>query len=190
MAMIMQNPMTWFNPLRTIGAHFTETFCIHLGLNKKAAIDLGVESMSRVQFPRPLNLIKHYPFQLSGGMLQRVMIGMALAVNPDLITADEPTTALDAYHRKSVLRELKKVQQETGAAVLLVTHDLDVIAEMAETVAVMRYGRVVEKAPCIQLFNAPEHPYTRCLLNTRFSLPLNSDTQFSTLGDVAHGWMK
>ncbi|RRJ67205.1 ABC transporter ATP-binding protein [Paenibacillus oralis] len=186
MAMIMQNPMASFNPLRTIGAHMTETFGLHLGLGKKEAAELAAESLSRVRLPRPADLIRQYPFQLSGGMLQRVMIGMALAVNPDLIIADEPTTALDACNRKAVLRELQQAQRETGAAVLLVTHDLDVIAEMADTVAVMRSGQVVETAPCARLFDAPEHPYTRRLLNTRLSFPLNSDTLYPAGGDRAH----
>lgn len=186
MAMIMQNPIASFNPLRTIGAHLTETFCLHLGVSKKEATDLAVASLNRVRLPRPMDLIKQYPFQLSGGMLQRVMIGMALALNPDLIVADEPTTALDACNRKSVLQELKQAQRETGAAVLFVTHDLDVIAEMADTVVVMRSGRVVETAPCARLFDAPEHPYTRRLLSARLSFPLNSDTLYPTVGDVAH----
>ncbi|WP_339296554.1 ABC transporter ATP-binding protein [Paenibacillus sp. FSL W7-1279] len=166
-SMIMQNPRVAFNPLRTIGAHMIETFRAHMKLNKREASQLAEEYLIKVGLPRPMQILKLYPFQLSGGMLQRVMIGITMAMKPELIIADEPTTGLDASNRKLILNELTVLRQETGAAIVIVTHDLDVIAEMADSVAVMQKGEVVELAPCKQLFDSPKHEYTRRLLHAR-----------------------
>ncbi|MGM7721452.1 nickel import ATP-binding protein NikD [Metabacillus sp. Hm71] len=166
-AFIMQNPMNAFTPVFTIGHQFIETIRLHTGWNKKQATELAIEAMQHVNLPNPANLLKSYPFQLSGGMLQRVMIAIAACLHPAVIIADEPTTALDVNNQKKVLYHLDKIRSEFGSAILLISHDLGVISEMADEVAVMQNGRIVEKADVFQLFDEPQHEYTKKLLNAR-----------------------
>ena len=172
-AFIMQNPMNAFTPVFTIGHQFVETIRSHTSLNKKQATELAIESMKQVNLPDPDKLLKYYPFQLSGGMLQRVMIAIAASLHPAVIIADEPTTALDVNNQKNVLRHLDKIRSEYGSAILLISHDLGVVSEMADEVAVMQHGKIVEKADVFQLFDAPKHEYTKKLLNARPTLYLD-----------------
>jgi nickel transport system ATP-binding protein len=172
-AFIMQNPMNAFTPVFTIGHQFIETIRSHTQWNKKQATELAIEAMHHVNLPNPAKLLKYYPFQLSGGMLQRVMIAIAASLHPAIIIADEPTTALDVNNQKKVLRHLDKIRSEYGSSILLISHDLGVIAEMADEVAVMRRGRIVEKADVFQLFDHPQHDYTKKLLNARSMLHLD-----------------
>jgi nickel transport system ATP-binding protein len=166
-AFIMQNPMNAFTPVFTIGHQFIETIRSHTQWNKKQAKELAIEAMHHVNLPDPVKLLKYYPFQLSGGMLQRVMIAIAACLHPAVIIADEPTTALDVNNQKKVLYHLDKIRSEYGSAILLISHDLGVISEMADEVAVMQNGRIVEKAGVFQLFDEPQHEYTKKLLNAR-----------------------
>ncbi|MBT2728457.1 nickel import ATP-binding protein NikD [Bacillus sp. ISL-75] len=166
-AFIMQNPMNAFTPVFTIGHQLIETIRSHTHWNKKQATELAIEAMHHVNLPDPVKLLKYYPFQLSGGMLQRVMIAIAACLHPEVIIADEPTTALDVNNQKKVLYHLDKIRSEYGSAILLISHDLGVISEMADEVAVMQNGRIVEKAGVFQLFDEPEHEYTKKLLNAR-----------------------
>lgn len=166
-AFIMQNPMNAFTPVFTIGHQFIETIRSHTQWNKKQATELAIEAMHHVNLPDPVKLLKSYPFQLSGGMLQRVMIAIAACLHPAVIIADEPTTALDVNNQKKVLYHLDKIRSEYGSAILLISHDLGVISEMADEVAVMQNGRIVEKAGVFQLFDEPQHEYTKKLLNAR-----------------------
>ncbi|MBD0384235.1 ABC transporter ATP-binding protein [Paenibacillus sedimenti] len=170
-SMIMQNPMTCFNPVRTIGSHFLETLGVHTNLTAKEARERAIHDLGQVNLPRPQELMRQYPFELSGGMLQRIMIAIALATNAELIIADEPTTALDTGNQKHILRELNRIREMTGAAIIVITHDLGVIAELADQVTVMYRGESVENAPVKQLFDAPAHAYTRLLLQSRLSMP-------------------
>ncbi len=169
-AFIMQNPMNAFTPVFTIGHQFIETIRSHTKWNKKQATELAIEAMHHVNLPDPVKLLKCYPFQFSGGMLQRVMIAMAACLHPAVIIADEPTTALDVNNQKNVLYHLEKIRAEYGTAILLISHDLGVIAEMADHVAVMKKGRIIEKAGVFQLFDEPRHEYTKKLLNARSKL--------------------
>ncbi len=172
-AFIMQNPMNAFTPVFTIGHQFIETIRSHKEWNKKQATELAIEAMHHVNLPDPVKLLNHYPFQLSGGMLQRVMIAIAACLHPAVIIADEPTTALDVNNQKKVLHHLDKIRSEYGSAILLISHDLGVISEMADEVAVMQNGRIVEKADVFQLFDEPQHEYTQKLLNARSILHLD-----------------
>jgi len=164
MAMIFQEPMLSLNPVMTIGAQISEVLTGHLGLSGDAAAVRTVELLQSVGIADPARRIDEYPFQLSGGMKQRVMIAMALAGEPELLIADEPTTALDVTIQAQVLDLLRKLQQERGMSLLLITHDLGVVANMAHHVAVMYAGQVVESGTCAQVLRQPRHPYTRLLL--------------------------
>lgn len=166
-AFIMQNPMNAFTPVFTIGNQFIETIRSHTSLNKKQAKELAIDAMQNVNLPNPAKLLKSYPFQLSGGMLQRVMIAMAACLHPPVIIADEPTTALDVHNQLQVLRHLDEIRSKYGTSILLISHDLGVISEMADDVVVMQHGRVVETANVFELFDNPQHEYTKELLNTR-----------------------
>ncbi|MFJ7975922.1 nickel import ATP-binding protein NikD [Peribacillus sp. JNUCC 23] len=171
-AFIMQNPMNAFTPVFTIGNQFVESIRSHTSLNKKQAKELAIDAMQNVNLPNPAKLLKSYPFQLSGGMLQRVMIAMAACLHPSVIIADEPTTALDVHNQLLVLRHLDKIRSEFGTSILLISHDLGVISEMADDVVVMQHGRIVESANVFELFDNPQHEYTKQLLNARPILQL------------------
>lgn len=166
-AFIMQNPMNAFDAIRTIGDHFVETLLSHGETDLKTAKATAIEYLERVGLPEPHLLLRQYPFEFSGGMLQRVIIAIALAQKPDFIIADEPTTALDATSQVQILDLLAQVRSEYGTSMLLISHDLGVIARLADSVAVMYGGQIVEQAPVCQLFAQPRHPYTQALINAR-----------------------
>lgn len=163
-SMIFQEPMTSLNPVLTVGWQISETLRLHQRLNRREARDRAIEMLRLVGIPAPERRVKEYPHQLSGGMRQRIMIAMALACNPKLLIADEPTTALDVTIQAQILDLIRDLKNRIGTAVILITHDLGVVAEVAERVVVMYAGRKVEEASVGDLFNNPLHPYTRGLL--------------------------
>jgi peptide/nickel transport system ATP-binding protein len=171
LAMIFQEPMTSLNPSFTVGDQIGEALLRHRGLSAKAARAAAVDMLERVRIPSPKERVDEYPHKLSGGMRQRVMIAMALICAPALLIADEPTTALDVTIQAQILELLAKLRQETGSAIILITHDLGVVAETCDDVAVMYAGEIVEWAPAARIFSAPQHPYTVGLLG---SIPLIS----------------
>jgi len=158
--MIFQEPMTSLNPVYTCGAQIAESLEVHSGLDKRAARDRAIELLDLVGLPSPKQRVDDYPHQRSGGQRQRVMIALALANDPELLIADEPTTALDVTIQAQILDLMGSLRERTGAAVMLVTHDLGVVAQTCDDVVVMYAGRVVERAPTAQLFADPQHPYT------------------------------
>ena len=163
-SMIFQEPMTSLNPVLTVGRQLGETLRLHQGLSSRAAEARAVEMLNLVGIPEPRRRVREYPHQLSGGMRQRVMIAIALACSPKLLIADEPTTALDVTIQAQILDLMQDLKRRVGAAILLITHDLGVVAEVAERVMVMYAGRKVEEAPVAALFRSPRHPYTQGLL--------------------------
>lgn len=163
-SMIFQEPMTSLNPVLRIGEQLTESIMLHMKLSKKDALKRAVEMLEIVGIPSPELRIKDYPHQMSGGMRQRVMIAMALACNPELLIADEPTTALDVTIQAQILDIIYRLREKLGMAVLLITHDLGVVAEAADRVVVMYCGKIVEEATVDKLFENPLHPYTKGLL--------------------------
>jgi peptide/nickel transport system ATP-binding protein len=163
-SMIFQEPMTSLNPVLTVGRQIRETLMIHQGLDKQAAEAHAIEMLILVGIPEPKRRVREYPHQLSGGMRQRVMIAIALACNPKLLIADEPTTALDVSIQAQIIALLKRLCREHGTAIVLVTHDMGVIAETAHRVAVMYAGRLVEIGPVETVVHAPQHPYTAGLM--------------------------
>ena len=165
-SMIFQEPMTSLNPVFTIGNQITEAVRLHQGLNKKDALAKAVEALKLVGIPVPERRVHEYPHQLSGGMRQRAMIAMALSCNPKVLIADEPTTALDVTIEAQILDLMRTLQDELGTAIIMITHDLGVIAEMARKVVVMYAGKVVEQAPVERIFASPNHPYTQGLLQS------------------------
>ena len=165
-SMIFQEPMTSLNPVLSIGRQIGETLTLHQGLDKKTALARAVDMLRLVHIPEPERRIEQYPHQLSGGMRQRVMIAMALACNPRLLIADEPTTALDVTIQAQILDLMRELKQKIDAAIVLITHDLGVVAEMAQRVVVMYAGRKAEEAPVGPLFRRPLHPYTKGLLGS------------------------
>jgi len=165
-SMIFQEPMTSLNPVLTIGRQVAEALVLHRGLSEREALVQAVEGLRKVQISEPERRARQYPHELSGGMRQRVMIAMALACGPRLLIADEPTTALDVTIQAQILELLRKLGTETGASIILITHDLGVVAEMAQRVVVMYAGRKVEEATVEALFAHPRHPYTRGLLGS------------------------
>jgi len=166
MAMIFQEPMSSLNPAFTIGEQIVEGLRRHRRITRADAVARAIEMLDRVRMPAPAQRFHEYPHKLSGGMRQRAMIAMALACEPKLLIADEPTTALDVTIQAQILDLLRTLQQETGTAIILITHDLGVVAEVADTVAVMYAGRVVEQASVRALFDEPQHPYTVGLLGS------------------------
>ena len=166
LAMIFQEPMTSLNPSFTVGDQIGEALMRHRGLSANEARATAIDMLERVRMPSPRLRVDEYPHKLSGGMRQRVMIAMALACAPALLIADEPTTALDVTIQAQILDLLAKLRTETGAAIILITHDLGVVAETCDDVAVMYAGEIVEQAPAAQLFSAPQHPYTVGLLGS------------------------
>jgi peptide/nickel transport system ATP-binding protein len=163
-SMIFQEPMTSLNPVLTVGRQIGETVRLHQGMNAKDAEAKAVEMLTLVGIPAPGRRVREYPHQLSGGMRQRVMIAMALACNPKLLIADEPTTALDVTIQAQILDLMRDLKTRLGSAIMLITHDLGVVAEMAQRVVVMYAGRKVEEAPVNEIFARPLHPYTRGLI--------------------------
>jgi peptide/nickel transport system ATP-binding protein len=168
-SMIFQEPMTSLNPVLTVGKQIGETVRLHQGMNARDAEQKAIDMLTLVGIPAPVRRVREYPHQLSGGMRQRVMIAMALACNPKLLIADEPTTALDVTIQAQILDLMRDLKTRMGSAIMLITHDLGVVAEMAERVVVMYAGRKVEEAPVHEIFAHPLHPYTRGLLG---SVPL------------------
>jgi peptide/nickel transport system ATP-binding protein len=165
-SIIFQEPMTSLNPALTAGRQIAESLVLHRGLSQHEAMAKAVEMLRKVRMPEPERRVRQYPHELSGGMRQRVMIAMALACGPRLLIADEPTTALDVTIQAQILDLMRDLARETGAAIILITHDLGVVAEMAQRVVVMYAGRKVEEAPVEELFARPRHPYTRGLLGS------------------------
>lgn len=165
-SMIFQEPMTSLNPVLTIGFQMTEAIKLHLNMNKSNARKYAVDMLKKVGIPRPEVIIDEYPHTLSGGMRQRVMIAMSLSCKPKLLIADEPTTALDVTIQAQILDLMKKLRKEYGMSLMLITHDLGVIAEMADRVIVMYAGQVVEETDVFTLFDNPQHPYTKALINS------------------------
>jgi oligopeptide/dipeptide ABC transporter ATP-binding protein len=163
-SMIFQEPMTSLNPLYTVGRQISEAIALHEGLSRRDAMDKAVDMLRRVQMPEAERRAQAYPHQLSGGMRQRVMIAMALSCNPKVLIADEPTTALDVTIQAQILDLMRELQETFGTAIILITHDMGVVAENADRVVVMYAGRKVEEAPVNEIFARPMHPYTRGLL--------------------------
>ena len=170
-SMIFQEPMTSLNPVFTVGEQIAEAIRLHEHLGRRDAMDKTVEMLKLVHIPNAERRVKEYPHQLSGGMRQRIMIAMALSCNPNLLIADEPTTALDVTIQAQILELLNELKAKLGMAILLITHDLGVVAETCDDVAVMYAGEIVEQAPAARIFSAPQHPYTVGLLG---SIPLIS----------------
>ena len=164
-SMIFQEPMTSLNPVLTIGRQIAETLVLHQNLSRKAATERAEEMLRLVHIPEPRRRIRQYPHELSGGMRQRVMIAMALACNPQVLIADEPTTALDVTIQAQILELMQELKEKLGTAVILITHDLGVVAETAQRVVVLYAGRKVEEASVEALFASPLHPYTRGLMS-------------------------
>lgn len=165
-SMIFQEPMTSLNPLYTVGAQIAEVVELHQKVSKKEALDRALEMLYKVQINEPKERLHQYPHQLSGGMRQRVMIAMALSCNPAILVADEPTTALDVTVQAQILDLMRALQRDFGSAIIMITHNLGVISQVADQVAVMYFGKVVEYAPVRELFHTPQHPYTVGLLNS------------------------
>jgi peptide/nickel transport system ATP-binding protein len=166
LAMIFQEPMTSLNPSYTVGEQIIEAIVRHRGVSRHEARSRAVEMLRRVRIPSPQERIDDYPHKLSGGMRQRVMIAIALACDPELLIADEPTTALDVTIQAQILDLMRELKAETGAAIILITHDLGVVAEVCDEVAVMYAGQIVERAPVDALFAEPQHPYTLGLMGS------------------------
>lgn len=180
-AMIFQEPMTALNPVYTIGQQVGEVFKIHHQLNRKEINKKTQDILEKVRIPEAAKRMREYPFQLSGGMRQRVLIAMALACNPKILIADEPTTALDVTIQAQILELIKELQDEMQMGILFITHDLGVVSQVADEVMVMYGGNVVEKAESTNLFSDPKHPYTQALLA---SIPSLEDTKESPLATI------
>ncbi|HVZ45154.1 MAG TPA: ABC transporter ATP-binding protein [Ramlibacter sp.] len=165
-AIVFQEPMTSLNPVYTVGEQIAEAVRLHSGYSKRSAMDHAAEMLKLVQIPQPEQRIHDYPHQFSGGMRQRVMIAMALSCNPRLLIADEPTTALDVTIQAQILELMQELKERMGMAIMLITHAMGVVAEMAQRVVVMYAGKVVEEAPVKELFAHPRHPYTQGLIRS------------------------
>jgi oligopeptide/dipeptide ABC transporter ATP-binding protein len=185
-SMIFQEPMTSLNPLMTIGRQISEAIALHRGLSRRDALDQAIEMLRRVHIPEPERRVEAYPHQLSGGMRQRAMIAMALSCNPKLLIADEPTTALDVTIQAQILDLMRELQDTLGTAVVLITHDMGVVAENADRVVVMYAGRKVEEASADDLFERPGHPYTKGLLGSLPNLEVvaRTDARRARLNEI------
>ncbi|TBL76465.1 ABC transporter ATP-binding protein [Paenibacillus thalictri] len=183
-AMIFQEPMTSLNPVFTIGDQIGEAVRIHLNYGKAQARAKSIEMLKLVGIPRPEQIVDEYPHRLSGGMRQRVMIAMAMACNPKLLIADEPTTALDVTIQAQILDLMKELKSTQGTAILLITHDLGVVAEMCDRVVVMYGGKVVEESDVVTLFTEPKHPYTQGLMKSMPTLVTEERRLYSIKGSV------
>ena len=186
-ALVFQEPMASFSQHYTIGNQIGEGIQLHLGLDKRGARARTIELLDMVGVPQPARRVDDYPFQLSGGLRQRVMIAMALACDPRVLIADEPTTALDVTTQAQILDLLRELQAKRGLAIILITHDMGVIAEMAHDVAVMYLGRAVETGPVKEIFSAPRHHYTRALLRSIPTVMAKPRTRLPTIaGSIPH----
>jgi oligopeptide/dipeptide ABC transporter ATP-binding protein len=185
-SMIFQEPMTSLNPLFTIGRQVSEAIALHQGLSRREAMNRAVEMLRQVYIPEPERRVHAYPHQLSGGMRQRVMIAMALSCNPKVLIADEPTTALDVTIQAQILDLMRELQETYGTAIILITHDMGVIAENADRVVVMYAGRKVEEASAADLFDNPGHPYTKGLLGSipHLDTAARSDVRRARLNEI------
>lgn len=183
-SMIFQEPMTSLNPVFTVGQQIMESFRIHQDLNKKQAREKTIEMIRLVGIPAPEKVVDEYPHELSGGMRQRIMIAMALACNPKVLIADEPTTALDVTIQAQIIRLMCRLKEETGTAIILITHDLGVVAQIAQNAMVMYAGQAVEYAPVRSIYKDPLHPYTQGLLKSIPKLNESSDTLYNIKGTV------
>ncbi len=181
LTMIFQDAMTSLNPVFTIGTQMIETMRIHLNLDKKQAKERACQLLAKVGLPDPAGIMRKYPHTLSGGMRQRVMIAMALSCNPKLLVADEPTTALDVTIQAQIMTLLKELKEELGMSLILITHDMGLVAEMADRVLVMYAGQIVEEADVYSLFQSPAHPYTQALLQ---SIPSIEDDKERVLASI------
>jgi oligopeptide/dipeptide ABC transporter ATP-binding protein len=187
--MIFQEPMTALNPVHRIGKQLSEAFLLHQQISPRTALERSVEILEKVGIPSPEVRVSEYPHQLSGGMRQRVVIAMALACRPALVIADEPTTALDVTIQAQILELMKALQDEMGMSIILITHDLGVIAEACEDVLVMYAGRVAEKGSVEDIFHRPSHPYTRGLLESIPRLEYPRKTRLRTIEGMVPGLM-
>jgi peptide/nickel transport system ATP-binding protein len=185
-ALIFQEPMSSFSPVHTVGNQIIEAIMLHRQVSRRQARELAIELLRRVGVPLPEQRVDQLSNQLSGGLRQRAMIAMALSCHPTLLIADEPTTALDVTTQAQILELMRQLQQEDGMAIMLITHDLGVIAEMAGDVVVMYLGRVVEQAPVDEIFHAPRHPYTQALLRSIPRIRSRADRLTSIAGSVPH----
>jgi peptide/nickel transport system ATP-binding protein len=186
-SMIFQEPMSSFSPVHTVGNQLVETIRLHTNLDGKAAHEAVIEWLKHVGIPNPHRRINEYPYQMSGGQCQRAMIAMALSTNPKILIADEPTTALDVTTQAQILNLLQRLQAEHGMAMIFITHDLGVIAEVADEVAVMYLGKVVERAPVQELFANPKHPYTKALMASIATIEAKPRERLPTVtGSVPH----
>jgi peptide/nickel transport system ATP-binding protein len=185
--LVFQEPMTSFSPVHTVGNQMVETIRLHLGLDAAGARARAVDLLRQVGIPKPERRVDEYAFQLSGGLRQRAMIATALACGPRLLIADEPTTALDVTTQAQILDLLRLLQAREGMAIVLITHNLGVVAEMCDEVVVMYLGRVVERGPVDAIFHAPRHPYTQALLRSIPSIRAPVRTKLPTIaGSVPH----
>jgi peptide/nickel transport system ATP-binding protein len=185
--LVFQEPMTSFSPVHTIGNQMVETIRLHQGVSGQVARQRAIEMLRLVGIPRPERRVDEYAFQLSGGLRQRAMIALALSCGPRILIADEPTTALDVTTQAQILDLLRRLQEEEGMAIILITHNLGVVAEMCDTVVVMYLGRVVEEGPVDAIFHAPKHPYTRALLRSIPSIHAPVRTKLPTIaGSIPH----
>lgn len=183
-SVIFQEPMTSLNPVFTIGFQISEAIMLHQGLNKEQALEKSIEVLGLVGIPIAKQIVERYPHELSGGMRQRVMIAMAISCNPRLLIADEPTTALDVTIQAQILDLMRDLKSKLNTSIMLITHDLGVVAEMADYVVVMYAGKVIEEANVIEIFKNPMHPYTEGLLNSKPSLAGDLDRLTSIPGQV------
>lgn len=181
MTMIFQDPLTSLNPVFTIGSQITESIRVHMGLSRQEAGQRAEMLLTKVGMPDAKATMKKYPHTLSGGMRQRVMIAMALSCNPKLLIADEPTTALDVTIQAQIMKLLKELQQENGMSIILITHDIGVVANMADRVLVMYAGQLIEEASVRELFKNPMHPYTQALLDTVPTIRDSADRQLVSI---------
>jgi peptide/nickel transport system ATP-binding protein len=185
--LVFQEPMTSFSPVHTIGNQITEMILLHRNMNKNEARDRAILGLRQVGIPRPEQRLDEYAYQLSGGLRQRAMIAMALSCDPKMLIADEPTTALDVTTQAQILDLLRNLQQQTGMAIMLITHNLGVIAEMADDVVVMYLGQVVEEGPVDNIFHDPKHPYTKALLKSIPSIEQEPRLKLPTIaGSIPH----
>jgi oligopeptide/dipeptide ABC transporter ATP-binding protein len=175
MGMVFQDPMTFLNPLMRVGDQIVEAIRIHQGITGNQAWNQALTALQRVHIPAAGEVIYYYPHQLSGGMRQRVLIAVAISCQPDLLIADEPTTALDVTIQAQIMKLLADVRRQLGSAILLITHDLGLVAEYCDWVHVMYAGQIVEENDVFHIFQEPRHPYTKCLLKSTLSVDHRSD---------------